>query len=424
MNLTDRQIVDTARSFPPLVELMSRNEGRVALAQCVRALLATPTPTVAADAVAPSGESAASLYVECRQCDECGHIGINDSHDTDAACGYSCGWTGLSPTEDRCPGCGRENVMGVACPKCSGRYAMLAEAELPASAAPTPTVAADAVVPQGEKDAVDTLVAVLNVIGYTEEFAQAHPDLKVSEGVKLFLSEQAAQPDERAAFEAWWLDGAYGMRPCDIYEANDVVEDDALALFKQGWQARAASQATVNGDEPVAELVACRDMKGAEWFDIKVFDRLLPNGTKLYTRAAAPQAAERVGIFVRRSMFGPWIEIEKNEEGSEVLYRLAAAPQVGATTWESMGRIESVNGTQLTFSESQAAREYRGAEEPQSQAMQDVRAENNASNVIAMLLADRKISKADIADAFWKATTMPPDQFAAILAAVQGGNHA
>ncbi|WP_232356647.1 hypothetical protein [Burkholderia multivorans] len=38
-----------------------------------------------------------------------------------------------------------------------------------------------------KRDALDTLVAVLNAIGYTEEFAAAHPDLKVSEGVALFL---------------------------------------------------------------------------------------------------------------------------------------------------------------------------------------------------------------------------------------------
>ncbi|UEP42716.1 helix-turn-helix domain-containing protein [Burkholderia sp. B21-005] len=62
--------------------------------------------------------------------------------------------------------------------------------------------------PADAKDAMDTLVAVLNAIGYTEEFAAAHPDLKVSEGVKLFLSQQTqAAPlegtgngaDERAA---------------------------------------------------------------------------------------------------------------------------------------------------------------------------------------------------------------------------------
>ncbi|UQN68052.1 hypothetical protein L0Z11_10075 [Burkholderia multivorans] len=41
-----------------------------------------------------------------------------------------------------------------------------------------------------ERDALDTLVAVLNAIGYTEEFAAAHPDLKVSEGVALFLSQR------------------------------------------------------------------------------------------------------------------------------------------------------------------------------------------------------------------------------------------
>jgi hypothetical protein len=47
-----------------------------------------------------------------------------------------------------------------------------------------------------------------------------------------------------------------------------------------------APQAECKG-EAVAELVKCRDMKGSEWFDIKVFDRTLPHGTKLYN---APQA--------------------------------------------------------------------------------------------------------------------------------------
>jgi predicted lactoylglutathione lyase len=41
-----------------------------------------------------------------------------------------------------------------------------------------------------KRDALDTLVAVLNAIGYTEEFAASHPDLKVSEGVALFLSQR------------------------------------------------------------------------------------------------------------------------------------------------------------------------------------------------------------------------------------------
>jgi hypothetical protein len=40
------------------------------------------------------------------------------------------------------------------------------------------------------RDYLDTLTAVLNAIGYKEEFAAAHLDLKVSDGVKLFLAKQ------------------------------------------------------------------------------------------------------------------------------------------------------------------------------------------------------------------------------------------
>lgn len=47
-------------------------------------------------------------------------------------------------------------------------------------------------------DYLDTLTAVLNVIGYTEEFAARHPDLKVSEGVKLFLAIQRGAIDCQA----------------------------------------------------------------------------------------------------------------------------------------------------------------------------------------------------------------------------------
>jgi hypothetical protein len=46
-----------------------------------------------------------TTYAECRECVECGHIGINDEHATDAACGYACGWSGPSPVEDKCPDC-------------------------------------------------------------------------------------------------------------------------------------------------------------------------------------------------------------------------------------------------------------------------------------------------------------------------------
>lgn len=67
-----------------------------------------------------------TAYVECRECTDCGHVGINDAHPTDATCAM-CDWSGPSPVEDQCPDCGKENAMGAACPKCSGRYRILAE---------------------------------------------------------------------------------------------------------------------------------------------------------------------------------------------------------------------------------------------------------------------------------------------------------
>jgi hypothetical protein len=42
-----------------------------------------------------------------------------------------------------------------------------------------------------------------------------------------------------------------------------------------------------------AEIVVDRDSGGREWFDIKVFDRTIPHGTKLYTR---PQPARSGGV--------------------------------------------------------------------------------------------------------------------------------
>ncbi|EWC40174.1 hypothetical protein [Stutzerimonas stutzeri] len=75
-------------------------------------------------------------YVECRECTGCGHVGINDAHPTDATCAM-CDWSGPSPVEDQCPDCGKENAMGAACPKCSGRYRILAETHVAAPIAQT-----------------------------------------------------------------------------------------------------------------------------------------------------------------------------------------------------------------------------------------------------------------------------------------------
>lgn len=106
----------------------SRN--RQADADLIRAALAT----LPAQAEQPEQQPA---YVECRECIDCGHVGINDAHPTDAKCAM-CDWSGPSPVEDQCPDCGKENVMGAACPKCSGRYRILAETHVAAPIAPAP----------------------------------------------------------------------------------------------------------------------------------------------------------------------------------------------------------------------------------------------------------------------------------------------
>ncbi|GEM_PF-4867670 len=83
---------------------------------------------------APIAERA-SVYVECRQCDECQHGGINDSASGLAAC-HDCDWAGPEPTEDKCPGCQSENCMAAACPKCGARYVLVASDDITAPIAP------------------------------------------------------------------------------------------------------------------------------------------------------------------------------------------------------------------------------------------------------------------------------------------------
>ncbi|MDU9399013.1 hypothetical protein [Pseudomonas sp. zfem003] len=97
----------------------------VALHQRIVAALSAPPA-----AGVPEG----SVYVECRQCDECQHYGINDAATGLAAC-HDCDWTGTDPVEDRCPGCDSTNCMAAACPKCGAKYALVASDDV---AAPTP----------------------------------------------------------------------------------------------------------------------------------------------------------------------------------------------------------------------------------------------------------------------------------------------
>ena len=54
---------------------------------CRAAMLAAPAQPAA---------QAGSVYVECRQCDECGHVGINDAAEGVSAC-HDCEWKGSEP---------------------------------------------------------------------------------------------------------------------------------------------------------------------------------------------------------------------------------------------------------------------------------------------------------------------------------------
>lgn len=103
-------------------------------------LIAFARDILAAPPVDQQAAASNQVYVEVRQCDRCDHIGINDGHDADAAC-HTCEWSGPSPVEDKCPGCGNTNCMGIACPKCSALYTLLADGRFLADEVSTATPA-------------------------------------------------------------------------------------------------------------------------------------------------------------------------------------------------------------------------------------------------------------------------------------------
>ena len=103
------------------------------IAGLMQARAAQPEPVV------PEG----SIYVECRQCDKCQHVGINDAAHGLAAC-HDCDWSGNEPEDDKCPGCKSENCMAAACPECGARYALIASEDVAAAPAQGQQVDSDA----------------------------------------------------------------------------------------------------------------------------------------------------------------------------------------------------------------------------------------------------------------------------------------
>lgn len=127
----------------PEMMLVSADELRDILSENASARASLPT-------------SGVPRHVECRECADCGHAGINDDG-PNAACN-TCGWSGPSPKEDKCPECHRIGTMTSACPKCAGRYSLVAETDL---AAPQP--AAARVFTPAERDAlIDAKLAEYN----------------------------------------------------------------------------------------------------------------------------------------------------------------------------------------------------------------------------------------------------------------------
>lgn len=88
------------------------------------------TATVPGGAGGSVGASA--IYVCARECDQCGHAGINDEHPHHDMCSR-CEWSGPAPTGDLCPLCGSEGTICAACPECGGRYRLLAEKDIKAT---------------------------------------------------------------------------------------------------------------------------------------------------------------------------------------------------------------------------------------------------------------------------------------------------
>lgn len=124
----------TAVGQTVLAETEERSNARLAVATSLVRKLHAAIDRLASSAVQVPNRP---LYVACRECDECGHAGINDGHATDAAC-CKCDWRGTWPADNECPDCKSREWMSIACPKCSGRYRLIADKDLASSAAQVP----------------------------------------------------------------------------------------------------------------------------------------------------------------------------------------------------------------------------------------------------------------------------------------------
>ncbi|MDW8831474.1 hypothetical protein [Pseudomonas aeruginosa] len=174
-----------------------------------------------------------TVYVEARQCDECQHVGINDSADGLAAC-HDCDWTGPEPDEDKCPDCQRENCMAAACPQCGARYVLVASEEIAA-----PVAQAQHSVPEGwriERSA--ERIVVMNMKNGAGYAAARDGESGIAESVLYLLAADllAAAPGKEVPQA--WLDVQAERRRQITAEGWTPEHDDA---HSHGQMARAAA---------------------------------------------------------------------------------------------------------------------------------------------------------------------------------------
>lgn len=163
---------------------------------------------IALGALSQQAEQHGSVYIECRQCDECQHGGINDSASGLASC-HNCDWTGPEPTEDKCPGCQSENCMAAACPECGARYVLVASEDI-------------AALSQQAEPKCSTCNDV-GIIGHSDICPECADTWKQQ-------TEPAPAQDEKAAFDDWYPLGCPG--------AGVTAHLSARAGFRAGaaWQ--------------------------------------------------------------------------------------------------------------------------------------------------------------------------------------------
>jgi hypothetical protein len=115
------------------------------------------------------------------------------------------------------------------------------------------------------RDYLDTLTAVLNAIGYKEEFAAAHLDLKVSDGVKLFLAKQ------RGAIE------------CQAHIGPDCTECGGTGF----WESEQPSACVALSEDVLMTAIADTAARGHVWAS-----RALSNYRAAILAASAAQTGE------------------------------------------------------------------------------------------------------------------------------------